>query len=258
MGQLVKPGSTTVDKALKVLVAMGENSTPRGLSLAELSTRIGYHKTTVYRLLATLQQNGFVQQDADTDRYRLGLRLLELSTTLLENLELRYEASPLLHELMMKTGETVHLGVLDGAEVVYIEKVESLNPVRMFSRIGRRMPCYCTGLGKAVLAYLPEERVEEALAHGMLRRTANTITSPEEMKRELARVRELGYAIDNVENEEGIACVAAPIFDHLGRPIAGLSIAGPSMRVGPERFEELGALVKKTAMDISRRMGYRV
>ncbi len=256
-GQLVKPGSTTVDKALKVLVAMAHSSTPRGVSLAELSTKIGYHKTTVYRLLMTLQQNGFVQQDPDTDRYKLGLKILELSTVLLDNLELRREASPFLHDLMVKTNETVHLGLLDQAEVVYIDKVESLNPVRMFSRIGTRMPWHCTGLGKAIAAFLPESRVEELLAVDLKKRTSNTITSMGAMRDELLKTKSRGYSIDDVENEEGISCVASPIFDYLGRPIAGLSVAGPSMRITPDKFANLGELVKETAMNVSRRMGYR-
>lgn len=252
-----KPGSTTVDKALKVLVALADNASPRGTSLAELSSKVGYHKTTAYRLLATLQRNGFVQQDPDTDRYRLGLKLLELSTILLDNLELRREASPLLCELMTKTNETIHLAVLEQAEVVYIDKVESLNPVRMFSRIGRRMPAHCTGMGKAILAYMPDPYVAMVIAKGLPQRTSNTITSPDEFRRELGRIRERGYSIDNVENEDGIACTAAPVFDHTGQPIAAISVAGPSMRVTPERFEELGLLVKNTAQEISHRMGYR-
>lgn len=246
-----------MDKALKVLVAMADDATPRGTSLAELSAKVGYHKTTVYRLLATLQRNSFVQQDPDTDRYRLGLKLLELSTVLLDNLELRREASPLLCELMAKTNETVHLAVLEQAEVVYIDKVESHNPVRMFSRIGRRMPAHCTGMGKAILAHMPETYVDQVIAKGLPKRTPNTITSADQLRRELARIRECGYSTDNVENEDGIACAAAPIFDHLGHPVAALSVAGPSMRVTPERFEELGLLVKDTAREISRRMGHR-
>jgi IclR family transcriptional regulator, KDG regulon repressor len=256
-GQVIKPGSTTVDKALKVLAAMAETSTPRGSSLAELSNKIGYHKTTVYRLLMTLEQNGFVQQDPDTDRYKLGLKLLELSTVLLDNLELRREASPFLHDLMVKTDETIHLGLLDQFEVVYIDKVESLNPVRMFSRIGTRMPWHCTGLGKAIAAFMPEAKVDELIGHGLPKRTNNTITSCETMREELAKTRARGYSIDNIENEEGIACVAAPIFDYLSRPVSGLSIAGPSMRITPDRFESLGELIKETAMSVSRRMGYR-
>jgi IclR family acetate operon transcriptional repressor len=248
-------GSQTLDRALRALIRIGESGA-RGLTLAECTALLGYSKATTHRILRTLADRGFLRVDPDRGLYTLGVANLRLGMAFLEQLDLRAEALPLLRELAERTGETVHLGVLDGSDVVYIEKVESTHAVRMFSHIGRTMPAYSTGVGKAILAHLPLDRLERALPERLQPRTPATITTRFELVRHLEEVRRRGYSTDDVENEEGIRCVGAPVFDHTAAVCAGISIAGPATRVTPERFPELGKLAGQTALAISRKIGY--
>lgn len=245
----------SLDRALKILEVLGNH--PKGLGVTNLASEVDLHKSTVHRLLVTLAQRGFVEQDRDTEKYKLGLKILELSNKILTHMELRQEARPFLEELMEYANEVVHLCVMHEGEVVYIDKIEFPDAIRMFSQIGRRQPVHCTGVGKAILAYLPENKVVEILeSKGMPRKAPNTITDIKEMLEHLKKIRQRGYAIDDVENEIGIRCIAAPIFNHTGEVIASLSIAGPESRLTSERIPELGAKVKETGLKISRRMGY--
>jgi DNA-binding IclR family transcriptional regulator len=248
-------GSQTLDRALRVLIKVSESGA-EGLSLAECTALLGYSKPTTHRIMRTLAGHGLLRNDGERGVYTLGLTTLRLGMDFLEQLDLRREALPLIRELAERTGETVHLGILDGAEVVYIEKVESSHAVRMFSRIGHRMPACSTGLGKAILAFLPREEVETILPERLPRRTPSTITDRAAFVAHLADLRRLGYSTDNIENEEGIRCAGAPVFDHTGAVCAAISIAGPASRVTPERFPELGTLVRDTAQRISARIGY--
>jgi DNA-binding IclR family transcriptional regulator len=178
-----------------------------------------------------------------------------LGQSFLSRVDLRTIAHPALRALMTDTGETVHLVIYDHPEVVYVDKVESPNVVHMRSEIGNRMPAYSTATGKAFLAHLPAERVADAIARGLPRRTANTITTEEELLVELGKVRERGWAVDNVENEDGVRCVGAPILDHLGAVVGALSVSGPTMRVTEDRVPQLGAKVRAVAEEISHRIG---
>jgi IclR family acetate operon transcriptional repressor len=248
-------GSQTLDRALRALLRIGESG-PRGLTLAECSATLGYSKPTVHRILRTLEARGFLSADRERGRYALGVANLRLGMAFLEQLDLREKALPVLRGLGEETGETVHLGVLDGSDVVYIEKVESRHAVRMFSQIGRTMPAYSTGVGKAILAFLPRDELDRALPERLQASTAATITSRPELLAHLAAVRGRGYSTDDVENEDGIRCAGAPVFDHTGAVCAGVSVAGPASRIGPDRFPELGALVQAAALAISRRIGF--
>jgi IclR family acetate operon transcriptional repressor len=252
--QQLLAGSQTLDRALAVLLEVGASG-ERGLSLAECTSLLGYSKPTTHRILRTLARRGFLRSD-ERGFYTLGIANLRLGMDFLEQLDLRREALPVLRRLADRTAETVHLGVLDGADVVYIEKVESPQAVRMFSRIGHTMPACSTGVGKAILAYLPQPELEELLPERLERRTPRTITSRRELLRNLAAVRDRGYATDDVENEEAIRCVGAPVFDHTGRVCAAISVAGPSSRVTAGRFPELGGLARDAAREISTRIGW--
>jgi len=252
---LLPAGSQTLDRALSVLLEVGENGA-RGLGLAECSQLLGYSKPTTHRILRTLTRRGFLRVDDETGLYTLGVANLRLGMAFLDQLDLRREALPVLTQLCERTRETVHLGVLSGAAVVYIDKVESPQAVRMFSRVGHTMPAYSTGIGKAILAYLPTEELRAILPARLPPRTPSTITSRARLEEHLAEVRGHGYSTDDVENEDGIRCVGAPVFDHTGAVCAGISIAGPATRITPERFPELGELVKETALAVSRRVGY--
>lgn len=246
----------TVVKALNILDYLGEMQRP--CSAVEISRDLGISRSTVYRLLSTLAAGGYVAQDpAEPEKYRLGYKILELANGFLEGVELRRVAYPFLQRLRDLANETVHLVVMDGGQCTYVEKVECSQAVRMHSTIGSRVYAHCTAVGKSMLAHLPREEVEEVLArHGLPARTSNTITDKERLFQELERVRQQGYAVDDVENEEGIRCVGAPIFDHQGKVVAALSISGPAFRLTEERIQELAPHVKEAALAISRQLGY--
>lgn len=251
----VAAGSQTLDRALSTLLHVGESG-PRGLTLAECAVHLGYSKPTVHRILRTFHARGFLRLDRERGLYTLGVANLRLGMTFLEQLDLRAEALPVLREIGARTSETVHLGVLDGSDVVYIEKVESAHPVRMYSQVGHTMPAHSTGIGKAILAFLPEEELEGVLPQCLEARTPATITDRNALVEHLAETRRRGYSIDDVENEEGIRCVGAPVFDHTGAVCAGISIAGPASRLMRDGVPDLGRLVKDAAMRVSRRVGY--
>ena len=244
----------SVERALEVLITLC--NADGGLSLGELSAKTGLHKSTVHRLLRSLMNYQLAVQDPETKFYRPGLRLLELSHQVLSKLELRSQARSELEELSRRLNETVHLAVLDEDEMVYIDKKETQRTIRMYSAIGKRGPLHCTGVGKVLLAYLPEERLERIIRKGLRRYTERTITSPSELKRHLALVRERGYAIDDTEHEPEIRCVACPIRDHTGKVIAAISLTIPASRITREEIEGLAPLVKGYADRISRKMGW--
>ncbi len=252
----VLAGTQTLDRALNVLFQVSASGS-RGLSLAECTAILEYSKPTTFRILRTLQARSLLIHDSDRGAYTLGPMVLRLGMGYLESLDLRREALPTMRRLGAETGETIHLSILDGVDVVYIEKVDSPQSVRMFSRIGLTMPAHSTGIGKAILAYLPEEDLRARLPDRLEARTAATITSRDRLVEHLRGVRARGYSTDDMENEDGISCVGAPIFDHTGAVCAGLSIAGPATRVTPDRFAGLGPLVRDAGAEISARLGYQ-
>jgi IclR family acetate operon transcriptional repressor len=247
------PLSTTVAKAFTVVDALAAQS-DQGISLSDLSLQLHMPKSTVHRYLATLTQLGLAER-RDDDRFRLGTKVIELAGSFLANSDLRNEGQSVLDALAAETDETVHLAVPSGTEVVYIAKVESKHALRMYSYIGAKLPMYCTALGKAILAFGPPGRTREVLARKLKPRTPHTITSPDALLAELATIRSQGYALDDEENELGIRCVSAPIFDYTRQAIAAMSISGPSNRMGRERCRELSPLVRESAQRVSRRMG---
>lgn len=249
-------GTQTLDRAMNVLFQVGASGS-RGLSLAECTALLGYSKPTTFRILRALRARSLLTQDRDRGVYTLGPMTLRLGMDYLESLDLRREALPTMRRLAAETGETIHLSILDGVDVVYIEKVDSPQSVRMFSRIGHTMPAHSTGIGKAILAYLPEEELKARLPDQLEARNAMTITSRDRLVEHLRGVRERGYSTDDMENEDGIRCVGAPIFDHTGAVCAGVSIAGPAMRVTPDRLAGLGPLIRDAGAEISARLGYQ-
>ncbi|MCG0278704.1 MAG: IclR family transcriptional regulator [Thermanaeromonas sp.] len=250
-------GSVQVlERALKILEALAQER--EGLGLNELSRRVGLHKSTAYRLLKTLKEYGYVDQDTyEHKKYTLGLKILELSGSLLEGLDVRKIARPYLEQLAAETQEVAHLVIPDGDEAVYVDKVEGNRTIRMYSRIGRRVPLHSTAVGKAILACLPWPEVERLLRDKGLRRfTSRTIADWTTLAHHLEQVRRQGYAVDDGENEEGIRCVGAAILDHRGSVVAALSISGSEMHITPDRIPYLGKLVREAAKEISRRMGF--
>jgi IclR family acetate operon transcriptional repressor len=248
-------GTKSLDRALKVLLQIAETG-QRGMTLSECAAILGYSKATTHRVLQTLTRRGFLRHDEDRGAFTLGVTNLRLGIEFLESIDLRREAIPTLRALAESTGETAHLGRLSGTDVVYIEKVESPQAVRMYSRVGDTMPAYSTGVGKAILAFLDEADRERHLPASLVRRASNTITDRGALREELRRTRERGFSIDDVENEEGIRCAGAPVFDHTGRIQAAISVAGPASRITRETLDELGPLVRAKADLISARVGF--
>lgn len=245
----------SVARAVEIMETLASSRAPVGV--VDLARRVGLPVSTTHRLLRALQQHGLVRRDARSGRHELGLKVVDLSARVLDNLDVRTVARPVLEQLQAETRETVHLAVLDQADVVYIDKLDSTRALRMYSRIGRRVPVYCTALGKALLAFSDEELVRTILGRIRLRRqTANTITSRAALHAELAEVRRRGYAVDNIEFEDGIRCVGAPVFDHAGRCAAAISLSVPAVHLPLRRIEhDLGPLVRKAAIRVSRQLG---
>ncbi len=244
----------SVDRVVALLDSLGQAERP--LTVRELSAAVGLPRPTIYRLVHTLEAHGLLV--SSDSRYAIGPRVLWLAGRRLQQIELRAAGRPHLVELARRTGETAHLAVLEQGQVVYIDKVESGGPLRMASTVGAIMPAHCTALGKAMLAFLPPAQLQEVLrTHGLPRRTANTITDPARLLAELAAVRARGYAIDNVENEEGIRCVGAPIIDHRGQVAGAVSVSGSVATITLERARrDLSVRVREAAQQISRALGW--
>ncbi|MCJ7511548.1 MAG: IclR family transcriptional regulator [Anaerolineales bacterium] len=249
-----RPVSSSVTKAFQ-LVELLADGPDGGATLADLSTQLRMPKSTTHRYLTTLVSLGLAERTG-TDHFRLGTRIIELAGTYLAKSDLRAESRAILEELAAQTAETVHLAVPSGGEVVYIAKFESIHAIRMYSHIGARLPIVCTALGKAILAFLPEEQRAEILSQPFKARTPKTITHPPAMAKELESIRSKGFAIDDEENEVGVCCVGAPVFDYTSVVIAALSVSGPISRMNPERCVELGPPVRQAALRISQRMGF--
>lgn len=229
-----------------------------GCGVTSLANLTGLHKSTVHRLLNTLMSRGYISKNSENDKYSLGMRILYLGSAILDRMDIRTVSKPFLEKLCQDTDEVVHLSMLDDREAVYIDKVESPNKsIRMYSQIGKRVPLHCTGVGKVLLAWLPDKEVEYLLGvKGMEAYTKNTITNIEDMKKHLAEIRDKGYAFDEIEHEEGIRCVAAPIFNMSGKVIASVSVSGPVLHVTLDRMPKLTEEVLKTAKNISYQLGY--
>jgi DNA-binding IclR family transcriptional regulator len=258
MDKPAKTGSAvqSVDRALMILELLQENG--GGLGITELANRMDLAKSTVHRLLTSLKNKGYVRQDTLTEKYQLGLKLIELGSAVTQSLEIRKTAAPIMNKLVEETGETAHLVVLEDGEVVYIEKIESPCTIRMYSLIGKRAPVHCTAVGKALIAHLPEEQVHEIIQRkGLKRFTENTIVSREVLMAQLRQIRANGYSRDDEEHEAGIQCIAAPVFDHSGKAAAAVSISGPKMRMTEEKIASCIDNVMSCAREISKRLGCR-
>jgi len=240
-----------VERALDVLMCF-TNQTPE-LTMTQISDLIGINKSTVHRLLATLEGKRFVERDAVTGVYKPGIRLLQMAFLTMEHNDLRRLAAPFLQNLCNQVRENVNLSILDGADVVYVDAIESTQRVKLAAAPGQRLPAFCTASGKAILAFLPEENIKRILESGMPEYTQNTLTSPELFSENIRHVRELGFAISIQEFEDGINAIAAPICN---QPIASISIAGPAYRLTRERMLEIGpdllVTAKNIAMEVER------
>jgi DNA-binding IclR family transcriptional regulator len=249
-------GIQSVERAVAVLKLFGEDEPELGVT--ELARRLRLHKSTVSRLLSTLEAGGFVQQDPRNGRYRLGLQLAALAGLALTQYELRDVARPLLQELAVHSGETTTISVLDGEWAVNIDQVLAPNPVKHLGWIGRRLPLHCTAAGRPLLAFQAPAVVERVLSKPLVRYTPRTITNPMLLRRELERIRQLGYAIAQEEYEAELSAVGAVVRDHRGEAAASITVSGPSYRLTTQRLQALGDVVRLTADRISAQLGHRM
>jgi IclR family transcriptional regulator, KDG regulon repressor len=240
----------TVRRALSILFLLA--SSP--LTLGEIAARTGIHKATASRLMKTLREQGFVRV-AGT-RYHLGYAVFSLANQVAEQIDMRQAARPYLERLWALTGETVHLAILDGQEVVYVDKILSRHPIGMYSQVGKRAPAYCTGLGKALLAHMPSPaKLVRAIA--FRRHTETTLATPEELLQDLAETRRRGYALDNHEHEPEIHCIAAPVFHFDGTVAGAISVAATRSRMTREQLLSYVPDLLKTVRELSAELGYQ-
>lgn len=228
------------------------------LGITELSKKLRLHKNNVFRLLATLETRGYMEQNPITGNYHLGLKTLELRKNFIRQMSLLPQARPILLELAHECNETCYVAVMKEFRSVYLDVVETPQVVRIISRIGSRLPAHCTAAGKVQLAFLPEQELERFFANGELARfTPNTITEPEKLRLHLRKIADQSFAIDDEELEAGVRGVAAPISNYENKVIGAIIISGPSMRFSDERIrEELAPLAIRAAREISTRLGY--
>ena len=248
----------SVDRALDILESFDLSAEELGVT--ELAHKLNLHKNNVFRLLATLEVRGYIEQDRKSGNYRLGIKTFEIANVFLHHLGLRRQARPILEELVNKCDETANLAILDGSDVIYVLMHETSQTVRIVLRLGQRLPAHCTAAGKAQLAFESADRLQLLFKDTPLRKlTENTIVSPEALRGHLREVAKVGFALDNEEFELGVRCLAAPVRDYSHKVVASVGLSGPLSRFSMERIEkELVPLVKEAGEKISERLGYEI
>ena len=245
----------TLDRGLIILEALRDEA--KDVSLSELTARFPWDKSTTHRLLATLVRRGYVEQDPGTCKYRLGLKIMTLNSALMRRLDIKHRASEFVEELALTSRETAHLAVFDRGEAVIVAQTDSPEKVRIYTYVGMRLPAHCTALGKALLAAVRDEQVNQWLAENRLEGyTEKTLTDAEQLKAHLREIRQQGYAFDDEEYDPGIRCLACPVKNSEGGVVAAVGISGPSHRLPPDRLERYIQLVKATAGKTSTSMGF--
>jgi IclR family acetate operon transcriptional repressor len=246
---------TSLQRGLRLLELFTKSE--KGLTASLVAKCSGLPVSTVHRFLVNLESAGYLNCSV-TGVYHLGIACFSLGQAALGQLDIRRLSLPYLHELNVQTRETIHLTIRQGNFAVYVEKLDSPEPLRIYSRIGASVPLHCTAVGKVILAYMGEEELAGILPSlEFKRRTPDSIGSLQQMQTHLQKVRRSGYALDLEENEPHIRCVAAPIWDHAGAVNAALSITGPTVRMSVTRLRQLAPLVQQAGLRISRELGYQ-
>ncbi|GGN35900.1 MULTISPECIES: IclR family transcriptional regulator [Marinomonas] len=249
-----KNSGSSLSKALNMLNHVCTSPVP--LRFAELVELSELPKATAHRQLNTLLEHGLVRFDEHKQAYYPGYGLLALAHRTWANLDIRDVAAAPMRDLWSSTQETIHLAVLDGADVIYIDKLESPKSLRLYSAVGKKGPVYCTGVGKAMLAFLPDDKQKDIIDHqAFFRHTEHTLTTPEALKVNLAQIREKGISLDLEEHEMGIKCAAAPIFNSRHEAVAAISVTAPAFRTSDDVYEAMKNQVKDAANAISKRLG---
>ncbi len=256
MPQKEENPSVAVERALGMLEAVALE--PEGLSNAEISRKLQIPKSSASYILRTLEKQNYLNRDPHTGKYRVGLKILSLSRGALSGIDVREVALPIMRHLVDKTNLTCHLAILDGPEAVYIEKVEPTGFIRMDTWVGRRMRVHATSVGKALVAHIPQERLEQMIAErAMEKRTPKTITTLPRLLKELEKVRTQGYAVDDEENNLGARCLGAPVFNQQGMIEASLGLSGTINQVNSQSMPRILEALKDAARHISMQLGYR-
>jgi IclR family KDG regulon transcriptional repressor len=245
---------SSVKNSLRILNSFTLDSPQKRVS--DLAVELGLGKSTISRLLSTLASEGYVTKDPENHQYRLGLRILTLNSIVTSQLEINREARPILHGLVKETGEAAHLAVLEDEEVVYIEQIECSHPVRILSYVGRRNPIHCTSSGKVLLTYLEPSTIERLLQHGLERYTANTITDPIILYKQLEDIRQSEFCYSKCEFLEDVVSFAAPIRNYTKKVVAAISLVGPEHRIQKQQHTIIKQKVMKAAKEISKNLGY--
>ncbi|WP_251862234.1 IclR family transcriptional regulator [Clostridium sp. Marseille-Q2269] len=246
----------SVDRSLSILEVLSDYED--GLGITEISEKVNLHKSTVHRLLATLIYKGYVKQEYKANKYKLTLKLFQLGNKKIQKMDLVTVARPYLKELVEKTNEVAHLVVTEDTEIIYVEKEESQNTIRTHSTIGDRRPLYCTAVGKSILSYMEDDKIEEIWNKSNVQKlTEYTITDFNEFKKYLNKVRKNGYAVDEQENEVGVRCVGASIFNYKGEVCGAISISGSIITFTEEKLEDFSKLIIEYTHKISKELGYR-
>jgi DNA-binding IclR family transcriptional regulator len=249
-----KTSGSSLSKALNMLNHVCTSPVP--LRFAELVELSELPKATAHRQLNTLLEHGLVRFDDNKQAYYPGYGLLALAHRTWANLDIRDVAATPMRDLWSSTQETIHLAVLDGADVIYIDKLESPKSLRLYSAVGKKGPVYCTGVGKAMLAFLPEEKQQPIIAtQAFYRHTEHTLDTVEALKANLKLIQETGISLDLEEHEMGIKCAAAPIFNSRHEAVAAISVTAPAFRTSDDVYDEMKVQVKQAAETISKRLG---
>jgi DNA-binding IclR family transcriptional regulator len=245
----------SLDRGLRILLILGQNAAPLGLN--EVSRRLEIDKSTTHRIMSTLCGQGFVEQDPESRKYLLGLRVIEVAALKLRTINLLKVARPPIQTLVSQSRETVHVAVQSDGEVMYLDSEQYAGVITVNTTIGGRAPMHSSAVGKALLSGMTAEDVDRVLAiKGLQRYTEKTIVDPRELHLHLQQCHERGYALDDEETDLGVRCLAAPVLDHRGSAVAAVGISGPAQRMSFERIPILAHLVKECATTISRQLGY--
>lgn len=246
----------SIDRALRIVEIISTRK--EGIGVTELAEKLGLNKSSIFRILATLLSHGFIEQVPETKKYKLGYIYLELSTRLLDSIDIRKEAIPYLRELEQISNEVIHLVIYAQKEAVYIEKLEGNETLRMHSQVGKRAPMHCTSAGKVILANLPrEEAIEIIRQNGLPMHTEKTITNEQDLMKNVNMIKAQGFGIEREENETGITCIAAPLFNHRGEVAGAISISGTALRMTDEKINGIKDKLIDVGNKISQRLGYK-
>lgn len=240
----------SVARGLKIMEMLAASTDT--VSVTELADALGIDKSSASRLVQTLANHGYAEQDPQSRRYRLGPQVVRLSRSLLTRMPLRNEADPFLHNLVNRTGECAHLAILAQNQALYIDQVESPASLRVTTGVGTLAPLHCTALGKSLLAF----SAEAVFPSEMPAFTPRTITDVETLRHHLEQVRQQGYAVDDEEYDFGVRCVAAPVFDYRGKAVGAIGVSGPAGRMTLQRVAEFAAVVAEVSRDLSDRLSF--